>query len=319
MITAAYEQFVDKIAKQSGLDIEQVERRIDAKRAKLSGLISKEGAAQVVAAELGINFDKQKVKVSELLTGMRKVSVTAKIIEVYPIRSFKKGDREGKVATLVIADETASVRTVLWDIKHINLVETGNISKGSVIEIKDAAVREGELHLGSMSGLSPSTEEIASVKISEVMHEKTIAELKQNDKARIRAAVLQIFEPRFFSVCPECSMRLTQEENRFICSKHNTVAPENRAIITAVADDGTENIRAIFFSDSISKLLNLPANEMEMLRNADFFLKKKNELLGKELWLDGRARTNKLFGNTEFVVSDVSVVDVEELIAKISG
>ena len=29
---------------------------------KLSGLISKEGAAQIVAAELGINLDKQKVK-----------------------------------------------------------------------------------------------------------------------------------------------------------------------------------------------------------------------------------------------------------------
>lgn len=317
MIKAGYEQFVEKIAKQAGLDREQIERRIEAKRAKLSGLISKEGAAQVVAAELGINFDKQKVKVSELLTGMRKVSVTAKILEAYPVRNFKKGDKEGKVATMLVADETASVRTVLWDIKHIKLVEDGLISKGSVVEIKDASVREGELHLGSISSIDISKENIEAVKTIEILQEKILAEIKQNARAKVRATIVQIFEPRFFAVCPECSMRLTQEDNRFVCSKHNTVAPTNRAILTAVIDDGTENIRAVFFSDSLCKLISIKEEEIEMLKDANFFLQKKNELLGKEIWLDGRARINKLFGNLEFVVSDVSEINIEELIAKL--
>ena len=317
MIRAGYEQFVEKIANQSGLDREQIERRIEAKRAKLSGLISREGAAQIVAAELGINFDKQKVKVSEILTGMRKVSVTAKVIEIYPVRSFKKGEREGKVATLIIADDTASARTVLWDTNHIKLVEDGTIAKGIVVEIKDASVREGELHLNSVSSINLSKEEISAVKITEIMQEKTIAELKPNDRARVRATLVQVFEPRFFSVCPECSMRLTQEESRFICGKHNIVAPKNRAIITAVIDDGTENTRAIFFSDAICKLINIQEKDMEMLKDAGFFLQKKQDLLGKELWLDGRARINKLFGNLELVVSDVSEAEVEELIRKL--
>ena len=55
-----YHQLVDFISKNSGLSNEDIERRIEAKQAKLAGLISKEGAAQVVAAELNINFDKQK-------------------------------------------------------------------------------------------------------------------------------------------------------------------------------------------------------------------------------------------------------------------
>ena len=58
-----YVRILEKMAKASGLDKEELERRVEAKRAKLSGLISKEGAAQVIAAELGINFDNEKLKI----------------------------------------------------------------------------------------------------------------------------------------------------------------------------------------------------------------------------------------------------------------
>ena len=51
-----------RYAKHSGLNVEEVNRKIEAKRAKLSGLISQEGAAQIVAAELGINFENEKLK-----------------------------------------------------------------------------------------------------------------------------------------------------------------------------------------------------------------------------------------------------------------
>jgi len=96
-----YERIIEKISKISGVDKEEIERRIEAKRAKLSGLISKEGAAQVVAAELGISFDNEKLKIEELLPEMRKVNLVAKVMGISPIRSFKtkKGD-DGKVANL---------------------------------------------------------------------------------------------------------------------------------------------------------------------------------------------------------------------------
>ena len=83
-----YDRILAKMAKISKLEKEEVERRIDAKRAKLSGFISKEGAAQIVAAELGISFDGEKLKIEELLPGMRKVNVVGKVINLFPIRSF---------------------------------------------------------------------------------------------------------------------------------------------------------------------------------------------------------------------------------------
>src|SRR4030042_895205 len=99
-----YERIIKKISKISNLEKEEIERRIEAKRAKLAGLISREGAAQVIAAELGISFDKEKLKINELLPGMRKVNVVGKVIALSPIRGFttKRGD-EGKVANFEIA------------------------------------------------------------------------------------------------------------------------------------------------------------------------------------------------------------------------
>jgi hypothetical protein len=73
MVDINYEKMVERIAKSSGLGVDEIRRKIEAKRAKLSGLISLEGAAQVIAAELGINFENEKVKIDELMPGMRKV------------------------------------------------------------------------------------------------------------------------------------------------------------------------------------------------------------------------------------------------------
>jgi ssDNA-binding replication factor A large subunit len=73
---------IEKISKLSNISKEEIERKIEAKRAKLSGLISREGAAQVIAAELGISFDNEKLKIEELLSGMRKVNTFGKVIKV---------------------------------------------------------------------------------------------------------------------------------------------------------------------------------------------------------------------------------------------
>lgn len=318
MIKAAYEQIVEKIAKQAGLGKEDIERRVEAKRAKLSGLISKEGAAQIVAAELGVSFDKQKVKISELLDGMRKISVVAKVMAVYPIRTYTRRGAESKVATMAVADDTASTRAVLWDTHHISLVEEGKIAKDSVVEIKNASVRAGELHLGSFSGIELSPEKIEAVQVKEILQEKKLADLNPNDKAIIRATILQVFEPRFFAICPECSLKVKQEENRFLCDKHGPIIPKFRAIITLIGDDGTSSVRMVFFSDQLIKLLNISEEELDKLRSMDYFLQRKNELLGKEFWFSGRARQNKLFGNLELVISDISEVSPDELIEKLN-
>jgi replication factor A1 len=148
-----YSQLVDRIAKSSGLSVEDIERRIEAKRAKLSGLISKEGAAQVVAAELGISFDKEKMKISELLSGMKRVNVVGKIVEMFPVREYNKNGRQGKIGSFILADDTSNIRTVLWDTNHIALIEQGKVKQEDIIEITNGSIRNTELHLTGFSDI----------------------------------------------------------------------------------------------------------------------------------------------------------------------
>ncbi len=306
-----YEKLISLITKGSGLKKEDIERRIEAKRAKLSGLVSKEGAAQIVASELGVRFDRQKVKINELMQGMKKVGVIGKIIALYPVREFMRKESKSKVCSFVLADDTASVRVVLWDTNHIRLVEEKIIAQGSVIEIKNAAVRGDELHLSGLSEISKSDEEIAAIE-KPAEKEKTINELSENDRAFFRAAIVQAFEPRFFNVCPECGKRAEQEGNQFSCSQHGVVAPKERFLIGLMLDDGKANIRAVLFTEQAEKLFG----ETNM-KSPDVFLKKKEEILGKEFYFSGRARINKLFNTLEFTIDNVNDIDIDELIAKL--
>jgi len=180
MVNGNYENILEKISKVSGVEKEEIERRVEAKRAKLSGLISEEGAAQIVAAELGVSFDNEKLKIDELLPGMRKVNVVGKVINLSPVRTFVRNDKEGKVANMIIADETSNVKVVLWDTNHIELIEKGQIINDKVIEISNASMRENEIHLGSFSEVKLSEEFLENVQTSRIFNERFLRSAKNS-------------------------------------------------------------------------------------------------------------------------------------------
>ena len=304
-----YNRLVERISKSSGKEKEEIMRMVEAKRAKLSGLISREGAAQIVASELGINFDKEKVKISEIVSGMKKINVIGKIIEMNPVREYKKENREGKIGSFTIADETGNIRSVLWDIHHIALIENKEIKENDVIEISNASLRNNELHLAGFSDIKKSNEVLENVKTSKELFVKKIFEFKTGESIKTRAIVVQVFEPKFFNVCPECSGRVIEDIDGQKCLKHGRVIPKKRVLLSIVLDDGSGNIRAILFSEQIEKL-KIMENELE----PENFLLKRRELLGKEAFFSGNVRQNKLFNNQEFFISDIEEIEIEKLI-----
>jgi len=169
-----YQQLVEFISENSGVAVDEIERKVEAKQAKLAGLISKEGAAQVIAAELNINFDKQLIKISQMVPGMRKINLIGKIIEIAPVREYNKNGRSGKIGSFVLADDTSNVRTVLWDENHIELISKGEIAQDVVVEVSNASIRNGELHLGSFSEIKLSDKIIENV-----VKEKPVLEKKK--------------------------------------------------------------------------------------------------------------------------------------------
>ncbi len=303
MVNENYEKIVERISKISGFDKFEIERRIEAKRAKLSGLISQEGAAQVVAVELGINLENEKLKIEELLPGMRKVNVSGKIIKVFPVRVFKtQKNGDGKVCNFILADETSNIKVVLWDVHHIEMIEKGEISEDSVVEIKNGSMRENEIHLGSFSELKKSKEIFEKVQKDKIIKEKQISEFKIGDSVSVRAFIVQSFEPKFFEVNKETGRKIKEEE------KFEGVTKERRALINLVIDDGTGTIRAVLFHENLKEI---GLNDLEDVEKT---ISQREDLLGKEFIFLGTVRKNNFFNNEEFVVDSVKKINLDELI-----
>ena len=308
MIQGNYEKVLKVLSSASGLTISELEQKVEEKRSKLAGLISKEGAAQVIAAELGVSFDDEKLKIEDLEPGMKKVNLVGKVIDLSPVRTFMRNDKEGKVVNLTVADETSNIRIVLWDIHHIDLVEKGEITKDKVIEILNGNMRDNEVHLGSFSELKLSKEVLEDVKTEKIIKEKNIVNFRITDNVSSRAFIVQAFEPRFFYVCPECKKKAIVEGEGYSCGEHGKIAAERRALINLVLDDGTETIRAVLFHEQLPKI------GLTELENIEALIDQRQALIGKELIFSGNVRNNKFFNNTEFVVDDVGEINIDILI-----
>ncbi|MFH0808266.1 MAG: DUF2240 family protein [archaeon] len=309
-----YELLVDRIAKSAGLDKDEVVRKVEAKKAKLSGLISKEGAAQIIAAELGISFEDEDLKIAELIGGLRKVNVVGKVMNIFPVREFEKNDRKGKVANFILADDSGSTRVVLWDNNHIEMIENKAIKVGDVVEIRNGSTRENEIHLSSFGELKKSDVVMDQVKNAPAASEVNLEQARQGMSIKTRGVVVQVFQPRFYSVCPTCNKKGIIEGDIFKCAEHGVVERVDKAILNFVLDDGTESMRVVMFSDQIKLLV--PEEDLKDEVKAAAF---RDDLLGTEVYLSGRVNRNQLFNNLEIVASGVERVDVEKLISELDN
>tara|TARA_Y100000310_G_scaffold273297_2_gene288702 strand:- start:416 stop:1405 length:990 start_codon:yes stop_codon:yes gene_type:complete len=306
-----YESLLSRISESSKLEKEEIERKVEAKRAKLSGLVSKEGAAQIVAAELGINLDQEKLKISELVDGMKKANLVGKVIQIFPVREYSKNGREGKVCNMRVGDASGNTRVVLWDTNHISLIESGKIKEGDVLEISNGGVRDGEIHLGGFSDIKKS-----KLKLDQVIEEQSFAlrklkDVKAGQQVKVRAFVVQVFEPRYFEVCEQCGKKVVEGK----CKEHGDVKSKKRALLNIVLDDGSENIRSVLFGESIEKL----GLTEEEIFDLDKFNGKKLSLMGEEKEFSGNVRNNSYSGDLELSLNGVEDVKAERLIKELEA
>ncbi len=291
-----YANLVEKIAKYSGLSAADIIAKVDAKKARLSGLISKEGAAQIVAAELGISFENERSKINELAEGMRRASVVGKITRIFPVREYNKNGRQGKVASFMIGDETSNVRVTLWDVNHISLIEKNVLTEGTAVEIRGASVKKGELSLSAFSDIKISSEKFDSVKERAPLTIGNFASASEGQQMQARAFIVQTFEPRFFD------------------SKKNP--GEKGVLLNIVLDDGTSTMRSVLFGENIKRLLGVSQEELFSL---DVLNAKRAEIIGEEKLFTGLFRMNSFSQSLEFSLQSIEDFALEGLIKEIEA
>ncbi len=197
-----FEETVQRIlSSREDLTREEVLRIIEEKKRTAEGFFTDEAAAHIVASELGIEVLREpfrpEVWVRDLVSGLNDVTVVGRVIAVYPPQTFTRSDEtEGKVARLLIADKTGTLKVVLWDDKA-SLIEVGKVKPGRILKVSHGYVREGligrlELHVGlrgDMQVSPPGADESEYPPITHFIQK--IGEIKRKHK---RASVLGVVQ-----------------------------------------------------------------------------------------------------------------------------
>ncbi len=318
----------EKILKSGKITSEELDSKLKTKINELSGLISEEGAAHIIANELGVELfsttQQGKLKIKELYAGMRGISFLGKVMRKFEMREFAKGESKGKVCSIIVGDETGTMRVVFWN-DQVSLLNS--VNEEDVVFVKDTYVRENngnkEVHFNDKSSLevNPSGEVVNVVRQRVAFSRKKIEELHGGEEgAEIFGTIVQVFDPRFFNVCSNCGKKVVEVTGGFTCNEHGIVSPTMSYVMNVIVDDGTGTIRNVLWKNQTNHLLGVEEGGMVKYKeNGALFEDRKTDLLGEQIKVMGRVQKNEMFDRLEFNVQMVERAKVEEEMARLEN
>ncbi|MFV9630216.1 MAG: OB-fold nucleic acid binding domain-containing protein [Methanosarcinales archaeon] len=150
--TAIYEKLKGRMSHEEFLVL------VEQKEKLMGDLADRESAAMLVACDLGVNND--EMKIDKVTSDISNVTVIGKVITCSDVRTFARDDGSaGSVANLTIADDTGSIRVVLWD-QAADLVKVGEIGFKDSIQVS-GFVKEGRNGLEISIGRGGSVDKVA--------------------------------------------------------------------------------------------------------------------------------------------------------------
>ncbi len=284
------------------------------------------GATLVEINPTGVEVGEPKpklLKIGELEPNIDSVELSGRVIEVIDSREFTRVDgTSGKVASLIIGDESGTTRVSLWQ-EHAGRV--GGIKVGDAVKLIDGYTILGlhghpELHLGKYGQLVlnpevdlPPVEAIKPVSIPKVRQEVSDLE-KDGMRVQVRGTVVKVFHRRpIFYACPSCGRSLGSVDTSLVCEEcGKVVSPEHRVVISLLLDDGTGNIRVTLFGDLAERFLGMNAGQVfDHFRSKTDISELYRDLgvVGRELIISGKTRYDKYFDQIELRGNEFEVPD----------
>ncbi len=315
MIKMSLLDMKEKIIKEAKITEDDLNSKIKKKTEQLAGLVSEEGACHIIANELGVKLFSAsggRMKIKNLLPGMKNFELAAKVTRKFEPREFDTGERQGRVGNIMAGDETGLLRVVFWN-DYVD--KMNDFNENDILLIKDAYIKDNngrkEIHLNDRSNIEVNPEgETVEAMTSMPATRKKLKELKEDEfNVEILGTIVQMFEPRYFEVCPECGKRTRpQEGNRYVCEQHGEIIPKFSYIVNVVIDDGTDSMRVACFRDQAQKLLGKSDEEVLHYRdNVADFEDLKQDILGNIVKVIGRVKKNIMFDRVEFTAQQVDV------------
>jgi ssDNA-binding replication factor A large subunit len=326
-----------RLEEKAKLSHDEIIEKIKEKQSAFTDMLTVEGAAHLVAKDLGIKLldgKLRKLEMKNIVPGMRSVNAVGKIFKISGIVEFTRNGSPGKVVNLFIGDDTSYVRMPLWN-DQVKLVEDEELKVGDIVKVMNAMAREGmfgtELSLGKYGRIAlydeevdiklPDSEELTDRYLSPDARQERIAikdTIPGNFEAR--AFIVQVFKGSFiFNVCPECGGKVSEKDGKYECSMHGEVEPQPSLVVSAVADDGSGSIRVTLFRSTAEQLSGLKAEDIAKMDMNERYDAVAGKILGKEFLLEGRVRKNQQFGRTEMIVNSTEQLNISDETEKLIG
>jgi len=198
------ETVIEKILVSSSKSRDELLKLIDEKKAKFSGLLTDDGAAFMIAKELGVELSSNgvsKLKLADLKTGETGLNLKLRLMHVFSPKKFEKNGKAGILCNAIVADDTKEMRLTFWrdDVKKLfdEKIERGaqialsNVNVSSYNEQKQLSIGFG----GTFNKTDFSEPEIPQPKEKAVK----IKELKENqNNVDLFAKVNRVYGERSF-------------------------------------------------------------------------------------------------------------------------
>ena len=246
----------------------------------------------------------KRLNIANLIPGMQNVDVVG-VANRIKTRSYSTEKGSGELTSVVLADQTGTIRMTLWGDEAKLL---GDAREGDILRIQ-GYVKDGlygnELRIGRFGKIEKSTERIT--------RRMSIADLQEGQKTEVRAALVQIFESNpFYEICPKCGVTVKEDNDEYTCLNDGKVEPDYALRISGVLDDGTGTIRIVFFKEQAEKVLGVTAQKAK-----DIVIRKGlpgliSQAGLKEWVIAGRIRRNKFFDRPEMIADNVSEPNVKQ-------
>jgi len=340
------DDILQSLESKTSLGKEELRKKIKEKEESLSGLISEEGAAYLVAKEMGVNLlnnEKRTLDIKNIIVGMRNVAVAGRVFKISDIINFKKSNgNEGRVVNIFIGDKSGFTRTPLWN-DQVAIVEDGIIKIGDIVQISGAFAQENiygdvELSIGKYGKIFNVTAEATGSEIDfptadelnkNFMQPKTNrTQIKDIDlengrsTIEIRGTIIDVIKSNFiFNVCPKCGKKATpkMDSEKFECAEHNEVEAKPEMVVSFMIDDSTGVLRVVAFRTTAEQITTTTASELNKLSVEERHKLLSGSMVGKEYMVEGRVKQNTQFGRTEMIANKVKDINISEETEKLAS
>ena len=250
------------------------------------------------------------------------------IVDVEEKRTVTLKDNSTKeLQSLILADDTASIKITLWGEQTSDEFEKGDVIEVVGIYSKfNSYSNQMEANLSRKGQINKINKSISPVSVqpskssnppqnkdmSDFSSRVKIDDVDSKDIYVIKGAVIKEINRIFvYQACSNCGRK---PDN---CKCQESHEESNRMVLNSIVDDGSSTIRATFFGDLAERFLGESADtvhELQLNNELDNMLKIKNkQLLGNEYLFKGRGKYSDFTNSYELNVMDFRPINpIEE-------